>query len=163
MALITLALLFCGAYFVYLAIHRLFLSPLVKFPGPKLAALSGWYEAYYDIVLRGQYEFHVAKLHEQYGSFHLCQVHSLLILIIIAGPIVRVTPTEVHIKDSTFWDEVFVRRPKASKHPSVGIRFGNNDSIFAVTDAADHRRLRAPLNPLSVFYRVASPKTTNTD
>lgn len=67
MALITLALLFCGAYVVYLAIYRLLLSPLVKFPGPKLAALSGWYEAYYDIVQRGQFAFHIDKLHTSYG------------------------------------------------------------------------------------------------
>lgn len=151
MTLIALVLLSCGALLIYLAIYRLFLSPLAKFPGPKFAALSGWYEAYYDIVLRGQFAFHIEELHKIYGSFRPYQVQALHMLINITGPIVRVTPTEVHLKDSGFWDEVFVRHPKSSKHPSVGIRFGNNDSIFAVPHAADHRRLRAPLNPLSVL------------
>jgi hypothetical protein len=30
-------------YIAYLAIDRLFLSPVSKFPGPKLAALTFWY------------------------------------------------------------------------------------------------------------------------
>jgi hypothetical protein len=36
-----------GGYFAYLALYRLFLSPVARVPGPKLAALSLWYECYY--------------------------------------------------------------------------------------------------------------------
>ena len=55
------------AYYVAVAIYRLYLSPLAKFPGPKLAALTSWYEFYYDIVLQGRYVWKIAELHEQYG------------------------------------------------------------------------------------------------
>jgi hypothetical protein len=57
-------------YVLYLAgllAHRLYLSPLAKFPGPKLAALTRWYEAYYEIVLSGQYSFQIDHLHDVYG------------------------------------------------------------------------------------------------
>lgn len=41
-AVITLVLIFVTLYTVYGAIYRLFLSPLSKFPGPKIAALTSW-------------------------------------------------------------------------------------------------------------------------
>jgi hypothetical protein len=55
-------------YLVGLAIYRLYLSPLAKFPGPKLAALSKNYELYYDVVRRGQFIFHIQELHKKYGE-----------------------------------------------------------------------------------------------
>ena len=63
-------LLACLAFTVYcisLAIYRLYISPLAKFPGPKLAALTLWYEFYYDVVKRGRYTWKIAELHERYG------------------------------------------------------------------------------------------------
>lgn len=55
-------------YLVSLAIYRLHLHPLAKFPGPKLAALSNYYEMYYEVVERGQFTFHIRELHNQYGK-----------------------------------------------------------------------------------------------
>lgn len=55
-------------YLVYLAIYRLYLSPIAKFPGPKLAALSFWYEFYHDVVRGGKYCFKISELHDQYGT-----------------------------------------------------------------------------------------------
>jgi hypothetical protein len=54
-------------YLVGLLADRLYLSPLAKFPGPKLAALTRWYEAYYEIVPSGQYSFQIDHLHDVYG------------------------------------------------------------------------------------------------
>lgn len=55
------------AYLATVASYRLFLHPLARFPGPKLAAISRWYEAYYDVVLGGQYTAKIAELHGEYG------------------------------------------------------------------------------------------------
>jgi hypothetical protein len=55
------------AYLVGLVINRLYLSPIAKFPGPRLAALTLWYEFYHDVVRGGQYVFKIDELHEQYG------------------------------------------------------------------------------------------------
>jgi hypothetical protein len=56
------------AYLIALGFYRLYLSPIAKFPGPKLAALSLWYEFYYEVVLKGQFSFHIQELHKRYGN-----------------------------------------------------------------------------------------------
>ena len=65
------------AYYIWITIYRLFLHPLAHFPGPKLAAISRWYEAYYDVVQGGQYTFKIAKLHKEYGTSRPYRVRQL--------------------------------------------------------------------------------------
>jgi hypothetical protein len=54
-------------YFMGICIHRLVFSPIAHFPGPKLAAVTFWYDLYYDVVQRGQYFRQIDKMHQQYG------------------------------------------------------------------------------------------------
>lgn len=68
---IVVVFLICSIlYVVALAVHRLYLSPLAKFPGPKLAALTQWYEIYYDVFKNGggQFTFEIKRMHEKYGE-----------------------------------------------------------------------------------------------
>ena len=63
-------LLGCAIFFLYatsLAIYRLYLHPLAGIPGPKLAALTRYYEAYFDICKGGVYTFKIGELHKKYG------------------------------------------------------------------------------------------------
>ncbi|XXH00746.1 hypothetical protein Hte_007096 [Hypoxylon texense] len=76
-------------YFPTLAIYRLWLHPLAAFPGPRLAAISRYYEAYYDVILAGQYTFKIAEMHRKYG------------------PIVRISPYELHVSDPKFFDTLY--------------------------------------------------------
>ncbi|KAL4953185.1 cytochrome P450 [Aspergillus filifer] len=71
------------------AIRRLYFHPLAHIPGPRLAALTWWYEFYFDAIQPGQYVFKIQELHKQYG------------------PIIRVTPDEIHINDVGFLDTVY--------------------------------------------------------
>ena len=59
---------FYVAYLTLLAIYRLYFHPLSRFPGPKLAALTPWYEFYYDVILDGNFHWQLQKLHTRYGS-----------------------------------------------------------------------------------------------
>lgn len=51
-----------------LSLYRLFLHPLCQFPGPRLAATTGWYETYFDCLCGGTFSKHVDDLHNQYGK-----------------------------------------------------------------------------------------------
>jgi hypothetical protein len=50
------------------AIRRLYFHPLAHIPGPRLAALTWWYEFYFDVIQPGKYVFHIQELHKQYGT-----------------------------------------------------------------------------------------------
>ena len=56
-----------AVYLASLIFYRLLLHPLSRFPGPKLAAISRWYEAYYDVIQEGQYTFKISEMHKKYG------------------------------------------------------------------------------------------------
>ena len=57
-------------YVLNISIWRLCLSPLAKFPGPKLAALTLWYECYFDVLKPGggMYIWKVEAMHKKYGN-----------------------------------------------------------------------------------------------
>ncbi|KAL4880998.1 cytochrome P450 [Aspergillus karnatakaensis] len=128
-------------FLIGLSIKRLFFSPIAHFPGPKIAAVTLWYEFYHDVVRRGQYFRVIEKMHKRYG------------------PIVRINPFELHVQDPDFY-LVLYTGPTRRRHkwPWAARMFGNNTSAFS-TVAHDHHRIRrAALNPL--FSRTAIQRMT---
>ncbi len=55
-------------YGVLLVVYRLYLSPIAAIPGPKLAALTEWYEFYYHLIKNGQFGRAVERMHDKYGE-----------------------------------------------------------------------------------------------
>ncbi|KAK6851687.1 hypothetical protein PG995_011812 [Apiospora arundinis] len=117
-------------YGIALAIYRVTLHPLAKFPGPRLAATTEWYEFYHDIVRQGKFIWHIQKLHDQYG------------------PIVRIMPNEIHIRDPDYYDEIYAPSSKKRDKSAAWVTLaGNTGSGFATVDHNLHRQRRAVLNP----------------
>ncbi|KAJ6030653.1 uncharacterized protein N7446_000284 [Penicillium canescens] len=82
-------LLFIFSYISCLVFYRLVLSPLARFPGPRLAAATRLYETYFQILKGGTFSWHIETLHQHYG------------------PVVRITPWEIHIKDPDYYNTVY--------------------------------------------------------
>lgn len=78
-------------------IFRLYLHPLARFPGPVLAALTGYYVTYFDIFKDGQLIPQLQKLHERYGMYlpHLCLSTDVHAELLISGLVVRIGPNKV--------------------------------------------------------------------
>ncbi|KAK2767551.1 hypothetical protein FQN54_003709 [Arachnomyces sp. PD_36] len=119
------------AHTVGLVIYRLAISPLAGFPGPWLAAVTGWHEFYYDFFKHGKFVFEVERMHAKYG------------------PIVRINPFELSIRDPEFYDQVYVagsvRRTENYDTFARGIEF--DGSHFLSTAHELHRKRRKPLEP----------------
>lgn len=130
------------AWVVYLiagVIYRLYFHPLAQFPGPKLAAATGWYEFYHDIVKRGCFIWKIQELHDKYG------------------PIVRINPDELHIRDPDFYDELYApASKKRDKYDRWTILAGAPESSFATVSHSLHRLRRSALNPYFSKRAVAN-------
>jgi hypothetical protein len=65
---VVLAAVSVGLWMLYGVVYKLFLSPLAKLPGRKLAAITPWYEFYWDGIQGGQYYFEIEKMHKEFGG-----------------------------------------------------------------------------------------------
>ncbi|KAK1145277.1 hypothetical protein N8T08_004430 [Aspergillus melleus] len=121
----------CSAFtvgVVYLAsraLYELCWSPLAHIPGPKLAACTRLYEFFYDVICHGQYTFKIAELHKVYG------------------PVIRISPREIHIHDPDYYETVYSTNEPRNKDPWFTSHFGVDESAFSALDYRLHRPRRA--------------------
>lgn len=121
-------------YGTILCLYRITLHPLAHFPGPKLAAATFWYEFYYDLFPHKlRYLWQIEKLHEKYG------------------PIVRINPIHLHIKDPNYLDEIYAGGKRKRNRDPWYYRSESNGplgwSVFQAVDHDVHRMRRAALSP----------------
>ncbi|KAH7400489.1 cytochrome P450 [Cadophora sp. MPI-SDFR-AT-0126] len=123
---ISLGVIYC----VCLAIYRLTLDPLAKFPGPKLNAISPIPGI--RALLRGRIAFENKLLHDKYG------------------PVVRVSPTELHFNSVQAWEDIYGHRPGHPNFHKDPVHVGSVEPLAGVTtltmaDDANHARQRRAL------------------
>ncbi|KAJ5160262.1 Benzoate 4-monooxygenase cytochrome P450 [Penicillium canariense] len=107
-----------------IAIYRLCIHPLCGFPGPKLAGATFLYEFYYDVIKGGMYIWEIERMHEKYG------------------PIVRINPRELHIKDPYYYEVIHAgSSQKMAKDPKYAVAFAAPYSLVGTINH-DHHRLR---------------------
>lgn len=67
-SIILVSALAVVAYSILLAVYRLYFHPLRHIPGPKLAAVTSWYEFYYDVIGQGTFCWEIKRMHDAYGK-----------------------------------------------------------------------------------------------
>ncbi|KAJ0365207.1 hypothetical protein COL26b_012198 [Colletotrichum chrysophilum] len=112
------------AYLLGYAIYQLFFSPLRKFPGPKLWAVS--YIPYVRLYISGNGHRKILKLHQQYG------------------PIVRVGPTHISVNHPDGMQDVRGHRKTGENPKDLLNSIPNRDNIIG-SNRADHQRFRRAL------------------
>lgn len=58
------------------------------------------------------------------------------------------TPDEVHVEDSDYWDQLYSQTARYEKYALMAKKFGDDSSIFTTSNHKLHKSRRAPLNPL---------------
>ena len=88
------------AFMILRTVYRLTLHPLAKFPGPKLAAITSLYWAYYDLPFTSSYLFLMPGLHDKYG---MCSLRKALWCTAsetnLSGSVIRIAPNHLHVRD----------------------------------------------------------------
>ncbi|SMQ52984.1 unnamed protein product [Zymoseptoria tritici ST99CH_3D7] len=118
-------------FFFYIAwpvLYNLVLSPVASIPGPKLAGLTRWVETYHECFNEqgGRFQWAYRQWHDFYG------------------PIIRIAPNEIHIRDSDFYDKLYSHKPQDKTH-RLHNRFDSKTSIFDTTHHQLHAKRRAVL------------------
>ncbi|UKZ95993.1 uncharacterized protein TrAFT101_010796 [Trichoderma asperellum] len=133
-----ICLLAAAIYVVSFIIYRLYFHPLCGIPGPRLAAITSWYETYYDLFKTpsGQYWNKIDELHKEYG------------------PIIRINPDEIQIHDPEFYNQIYAggstKRHRYARSVSGN---GSPGSMASAVSHDLHRLRRSSLNPF--FSRAA--------
>jgi len=112
------------------AVYRLTLDPLAKFPGPKINAISPLPGI--RALLKGRLAFKNKLLHDKYG------------------PVVRVSPTELHFNSVQAWEDIYGHRPGHPNFHKDPVHVGSVEPVVGVStltmaDDANHARQRRAL------------------
>ncbi|PQE06880.1 Trichodiene oxygenase protein [Rutstroemia sp. NJR-2017a BVV2] len=144
-------------YFGSLAFYRLFLHPLARFPGPRLAAITRYYEAYYDIVKNGQYTFKIVEMHKKYGT--IPSLHDLSFIDTDCGSIIRISPYELHVIDPDFFEKLYRQDGRWDKYAWALNGFSAGGATICTADHDVHKARRLPLNPFFSQAQVANKQS----
>ncbi|KAI9773785.1 MAG: hypothetical protein M1840_006010 [Geoglossum simile] len=118
------------AWLAGVTVYRLFLHPLAHIPGPRIAACTYVYSFYFNVIVGGsRFYIQIEQLHRKYG------------------PVVRITPDEVHLSDPENHGKIYQVGTKFLKSPGYYGSFGIVASTFGTIDAQLHRVRRAAISP----------------
>ncbi|KAI0199505.1 cytochrome P450 [Astrocystis sublimbata] len=120
-----------------LMIHRIYVHPLRRCPGPKLAVVanSSW-EFYWNYYRNGELIFEIERLHR------------------LHGPVIRVGPNALHVSDPGVFQDITRASSSFAKDADFYQAISIPGTLIGETDPARHRLRRKMLNPAFTGSRV---------
>ncbi|KAF4761614.1 hypothetical protein N7455_002375 [Penicillium solitum] len=116
-------------YLLWTVIYNLYLSPLSKFPGPKLAACTNLQNLYWTST--GQYHYKLKELHDKYGD------------------VVRTAPMSLVYRSPQAWKDIYSHRKLGArsflKDPKFYLQGPRGPNLLNSNDE-DHSRERRLLS-----------------
>ena len=114
-------------------IYRRYFHPLSKIPGPFLPAVTKLYQSYFNC----RYYLEIERLHQQYG------------------PVVRITPEEVHVATGAEeYEKIYHVGSKYAKSPNFYNALCVPHSSVGTESNDVHRIKRAAMNPIFSRQKV---------
>ncbi|KAL4900134.1 hypothetical protein BDW74DRAFT_183087 [Aspergillus multicolor] len=117
-SLLALALVLL-AYPLYDIINTFYWHPLAHFPGPRLAALTRFYRAYFDLSWNRSFAHNLVELHAKYGD------------------VIRIGPNELHFCTPAAYLEIFSPANRWEKEERLYHSFGEDRSSFGYLTYAE--------------------------
>ncbi|PVH91593.1 cytochrome P450 [Periconia macrospinosa] len=112
---------FCGFFFLR-AIYRITIHPLVKFPGPKIRAISHLPHAFSGVAGRQPYD--VRELHRKYG------------------PVVRICPNQLSFITPSAWEDIYGHAANKKLHKYGYFKVRPDAQPMLTSSGDDHTRQR---------------------
>ena len=126
---LSILILLGVAYVVARAIYNLYFSPLAKYPGPKLAAITRLW--WLRVQFSGKFPIVVHNLHLKHGE------------------IVRIAPDELSFSGAGAWKDIYGFRnglPENRKDPAENTDANPRHPTIINANRSDHGRLRKLLS-----------------
>ncbi|KAF2141086.1 uncharacterized protein K452DRAFT_299132 [Aplosporella prunicola CBS 121167] len=120
------------AYVTFTVVYRRYFHPLAKIPGPFLPAVTVLYQTFYN----GRYYRKIEEMHQRYG------------------PVVRITPDEIHLADPANYDTIYHIGSPYSKPPIFYNGINVPYSTFGTPSNSLHKLKRSLISPLFSRRRV---------
>ncbi|KAF8488479.1 cytochrome P450 [Russula emetica] len=118
------------SYALVRIIYNLYLHPLSRFPGPRGAACTRWWLAYWELGRGVSLSILREELHKKYGD------------------IVRIAPNELHFAKPTVYNEIYNSQNKWDKDYNLYRAFDLDESFFSQTDYLKSKHSRALVSNL---------------
>jgi hypothetical protein len=138
-----------GLKIAALALYRVFLHPLAKYPGPLLGRITDWYSVYHAVLEDRHWDLY--QLHIKYGKSELqyspnrSPSHSFRTTDkLTPGPIVRYGPNRISVLSNTAMRDINATKSNTTKSDYYASfkHFFGGDALITTTDKPIHARKR---------------------
>lgn len=118
------------AWAVCKTIYNVYLHPLAKYPGPKLAAATLWWQAWIEVISGQSLSLELVNLHA------------------IHGDIVRIGPNELHFSKPSVYHEIYNQKSRWHKDMKMYGVFADKLSTLTIPDYERAKKRRDITTPL---------------